>query len=128
MKTQRKSRFRPRHDRLESRCLLSSAVVDIQNDSAYDITFAFPWSPPSTWTLYSEAPGQSQLLSTPASSSLAPQVLYDQTPSPYSEVDVSLAQGYGEWSGSGSPPASAATTYAFLNTWSGVTLYNVPTP
>ena len=54
------------------------------------------------------SPGQSQVLSTNFSGSLSPQVLYDMTPSPSSEIDVSLVQGYSEWNGSGPPPASAA--------------------
>ncbi|MHB1557993.1 MAG: G1 family glutamic endopeptidase, partial [Isosphaeraceae bacterium] len=34
MGTNRRARFRPRHDILEDRCLLSQAVIDIQNNSS----------------------------------------------------------------------------------------------
>ena len=123
MQRRRKTKFRPDHDHLESRALLSLAVLDIQNASNYNIGFDFRWSSSSSWSYYSESPGKSVVLSTNYSSSLSPQVLYDMTPSPYSETEVSLVQGYGEWSGTGSPPASAGTQYAFENTTFGVELY-----
>ena len=107
---------------------MALAVLDIQNSSNYDVGFDFRWSSSSPWTYYSEAPGQSQVISTNYSSSLSPQALYDMTPSPYSEVEVSLVQGYSEWNGSGTPPASAATLYAFENTRTGVELYYISTP
>jgi Peptidase A4 family len=130
MKSQRKSRFRPRHDQLESRCLLSLAVIDIENNSPHDVTFAFRWSPSSKWTFYTEAPGQSEVISETYSSSLKPQVLYDKTASSRSETKVTLEHGYGDWSGSGSPPASAATTYQFGKAKKGVTFgyLSAPTP
>jgi hypothetical protein len=91
MHRQRKSRFIPAHDQLESRSLLSTAVVDIENTSAYDISFAFRWSPGSAWTVYTEAPGQSEVLSTTDSKSVKPQVLYDATAPNGSPTEQTLA-------------------------------------
>ena len=44
MQRQRKTKFKPRHDQLESRSLLSLAVLTIQDNSSYDITFGFRWT------------------------------------------------------------------------------------
>jgi Peptidase A4 family len=130
MKSGHKSSFRPGYDRLEPRCLLSSAVIDIENNSRSEVRFAFRWSPSSAWTVYTEAPGQSEVLSTTYSSSLKPQVLYDRTASSRSLTKVTLQHGYGDWSGSGSTPASAATTYQFANAKKGVAFgfVSAPTP
>ena len=128
MKRRRTSRFRPGHDRLESRCLLSTAVIDIEDNSAKAITFRFRWSASSAWTAYTEAPGQSEVITTTASGKLRPQVRYDKTASTRSATKVILKQGYGHWSGSGSEPTSAATTYQFANAKNGVTFGYFPTP
>src|SRR3954464_6299361 len=115
MNRRRTSGFRPDHDRLESRCLLSSAVIDIENNSQEVVTFKFRWSPSSAWITSTEAPGQSEVVTRTYSSSLKPQVLYHKTASPRSATKVTLLHGYGDWSGSGPAPASAATTYRFAN-------------
>ena len=52
---------------------------------------------------------------------------YDQTASPRSATKVTLQHGYGDWSGSGSPPASAGTTYQFRDAKKGVTFGYLPT-
>lgn len=109
------SRFRPGHDPLEPRCLLSTAVVDIRNNSQNAITFRFRWSATSAWATDTEAPGQSELIATTATGKLRPQVLYDRTASPRSRTKAMLKAGYGVWDGSGPPPASAATDYQFAN-------------
>ena len=57
MQRQRKTKFKPRHDELESRSLLSLAVLAIDNSSSYDITFGFRWTSNSSWAYYSETPG-----------------------------------------------------------------------
>lgn len=130
MRNHEKRRFRPHLESIENRNLLSTlAVVDIQNQSTYDITFDFRWAPSSAWVSYSETPGQSELLWTGYSTLLAPQVLVNTTTHAGSETTYSLSQGFGEWVGTGSPPASAATNYAFQNTTNGIGLtYSPPMP
>ncbi len=125
MRTHGKRGFRPRLEGIESRCLLSAAVLEIQNHSTYDITFNFRWAPSSAWSTYSEAPGQGEILWTGYSSSLTPQVLVNTTTHAGSETTYSLLQGYGEWNGSGTPPASAAALYEFQNTTTGIGLSHV---
>ncbi len=98
------------------------AVVSVQNSSSHTITFGFRWTSSSSWTLYTEAPGQSEIFWTTYSSSLSPQVLYDTSSAPNSQTDCSLTQGYNQWTGTGTPPASAAKPYAFENTTTGVQL------
>ena len=119
MSTQVKRALRPRLENIEDRCLLSSAVVEIENQSTYNVTFEFRWTPSSAWTAYTEAPGQSEVISTAYSASLTPQVLYDTTTSRRSQTTVNLVQGYSDWTGTGTPPASAATVYGFENTAPG---------
>ena len=131
MRTHRKTGFRPQLEGIENRCLLSVAVLEILNKSSYDITFDFRWTPSSAWKGYTEAPGHGEIFWTGYSTSLAPQVLYDTTPSQSSETIVNLVQGYNKWTGTGTPPASAAKPYEFLNTSTGVRLYysgTSPTP
>lgn len=122
--------FSPRVDGLESRRLLSVAVAEVLNKSSYNINFDFRWTPSSPWSAYTEAPGQGEIFSTSYSSSLTPQVLYNTSTAANSQVTVNLVQGYGQWNGSGAPPASAASLYEFQNTSTGLQLYFVapPTP
>ena len=122
MRTHAKRGFRPQLEGIENRCLLSVAVLEIANHSTYNITFDFRWIPSSAWSTYSEAPGKGEIFWTTYSSSLSPQVLYDTSSSPSSRTDCSLSQGYSQWTGTGTPPASAATPYAFENTTTGVQL------
>src|SRR5689334_15914170 len=70
MNRRRTSGLRPKLDKLESRCLLSSAAIDIENNSQEVVTFKFRWSPSSAWTTYTEAPGQSEVITRAYSSSL----------------------------------------------------------
>ena len=129
MRKHGKRELRPRVDQFEDRCLLSSlAVVDLQNQSSYKITYDLRWTPGSAWTAYTEAPGQSQIISTAYSASLTPQVEYNKTTSLGSQTIVNLAQGYGQWTGTGTPPASSGTVYAFENNKTGVQLYYVAPP
>jgi hypothetical protein len=123
-------RFRPRVESIEDRCLLSQAVVDIANESTYTITFNFRWTSSSSWTPVTETPGQDELLWTTYTSGLTPQVSYDTTSSAGSGTTVTLAQGYGEWGGSGNPPESSASVYQFQNTLTGLQIYyaSPPTP
>jgi hypothetical protein len=121
-----KRRFRPQVEDVESRCLLSTAVVEVLNRSSYNITFGFRWTPSSTWSYYTERPGQGELFWTSFSNSLTPQVLYNTTTSPSSQTTINLAQGYGQWNGSGTPPASSAIVYDFQNTVTGDQLYFMP--
>jgi len=115
---------------VENRSLLSLAVVEVLNKSTYNVSFDFRWTPSSSWTAYTESPGQREIFWTTYSDYLTPQVLYDTTTSSSSQTTVSLAQGYGQWNGSGTPPDSSATLYEFENTITGVELYYVapPTP
>lgn len=122
MSKPRQRTFRPCVEIAEPRRLLSSAVVDIQNNSSYTVTFRFRWSPYDYWTSYTERPGAGELLWTNGAPSLAPQVSFNASSSPFSGTTVYLAQGYGEWSGTGTPPAWSATEYQFLNTSSGIVL------
>jgi hypothetical protein len=101
----------------------TNAVLEIQNKSTYTITFDFRWSSSSAWTSYTEGPGQGEIFWTTYSSTLTPQALYDTTTSAGSQITVSLAQGYSQWTGTGTPPTSIAKHYGFLNNAGGVKLY-----
>ena len=113
MRTHAKRGFRPQLEGIENRCLLSLAVLEIENQSTYNITFDFRWTPSSAWTTYPKAPGQGRIFWTGYSTSLAPQALYNTTTSAGSQTTVNLVQGYNQWSGTGTPPASAAKLYEF---------------
>ena len=126
MKSYRTKRIRPTVDGLESRELLSLAVVEVLNNSSYNVNFDFRWSPSSSWTAYSEKPGAGQIFWNSYSTSYQPQVLYNTTTSSGSQTTVNLSQGYTQWYGSGTPPASAATLYDFQNTSTGIQLYYSP--
>jgi hypothetical protein len=130
MKTCGNRRFRPAVEGIEDRCLLSVAVVEIRNKSTYTLTFNFRWTDSSSWTSYTEAPGQGEILWTSYSSFLTPEASYDTTTWSGSQTTVTLAQGYGQWDGGGTPPASSAALYQFQNTSRGVELYYAapPTP
>jgi hypothetical protein len=107
----------------------TDAVIEVQNNSDWTITFSFRWTPTSNWTAYTESPGQNEILWNTDSTGLTPQVLYNTTASPDSQTTVNLVQGYGEWTGTGTPPESAATPYEFLNDSTGVELdYWSPSP
>jgi Peptidase A4 family len=126
-----KRKLRPRVEQIEDRCLLSTAVVDITNQSSFNITFDFRWSPSNRWTPITEAPGQGVEIYTSNSSTLKPQVRYDTTTSSRSETTVTLANGFGVSPGRGVPPASTGTPYTFVNTNTGVDLIHSgssPTP
>ena len=101
----------------------TNAVTEVLNESTYNITFDFRWTPSSSWTAYTESPGQGEIFWTTYSDSLTPQVLYDTTTSPDSQTTVWLEQGYGQWTGTGTPPDSSATPYQFQNTSTGLELY-----
>jgi hypothetical protein len=127
MRTFRNGRIRPRLDGLEDRCLLTTlAVVEVLNQSSYNLTFDFRWTPSSSWTQVTEAPGAGELFWTNYASNLTPQAYYNTTTASNSGTTVNLAQGYGEWTGTGTPPASSATLYEFQNTSTGVALYYIP--
>ncbi len=111
----------------------TDAVVSITNNSSYTVGFDFRWTPSSPWTLYTEAPGQSEIFSTTYSSGLTPQTYFDATTTTGNDTLVTLAQGYGEWTGTGTPPATAATPYGFENVSNGLELFYIggssaPTP
>jgi len=122
MRTRNKRGLQPNLEGMENRCLLSTAVLEILNQSSYNITFDFRWSNSSRWTNVTERPGQGEIFWTAYSTSLTPQVLYNTTTSAFSQTTVNLVQGYNEWPGTGPPPASAATPYEFVNTPTGVEL------
>ena len=122
MRTRNKRGLQPNLEGIENRCLLSTAVLEILNQSSYIITFDFRWSSSSRWTNVTERPGQGEVFWTAYSTSLTPQVLYNTTTSAFSQTTVNLVQGYNEWPGTGPPPASAATPYEFVNTPTGVEL------
>jgi hypothetical protein len=110
---------------IEDRCLLSTAVLGILNQSNYTLTFGFRWTPSSAWAYYTESPGQGTTFSTGYSNYLSPQALYNTTTSSGSQTTINLSQAYNLWSGTGTPPASVAKPYAFENTSTGVQLYYV---
>jgi len=131
MRTRNKRGLQPSLEGIENRCLLSTVVLEILNQSSYIITFDFRWSSSSRWTNVTERPGQGEIFWTAYSTLLTPQVLYNTTTSAFSQTTVNLVQGYNEWPGTGPPPASAATLYEFVNTPTGVELSysgSVPTP
>jgi hypothetical protein len=126
MRGHRANRFRPQAEEVEARRLLSTAVVELLNKSSYTLTFDFRWGPNYSWTVVTEAPGQGELFWTTYSNSLSAQAVYNMTTAANSQITVSLAQGYNPWNGTGTPPASVAKLYEFLNTSTGVLLYNIP--
>ena len=101
----------------------TDAVVSITNHSSYTVGFDFRWTPSSPWTLYTEAPGQTEIFSTTYSSGLTPQAYFDPTTTAGNDTLVTLAQGYGEWTGTGTPPSSPATPYGFENVTNGLELF-----
>jgi hypothetical protein len=121
-----KVRFRPCVDGLEARQLLAVAVVEVLNQSSYNITYDFRWTTSSSWTQITERPGAGELFWTNYSTSLTPQVLYDTTTSSNSQTTDTLTNGYGEYTGTGTPPTSSASLYEFQNTSTGVQLNYVP--
>jgi hypothetical protein len=92
-----KKELRPRLECIESRCLLSVAVLEILNASVQPVSFEFRWTPSSAWTAYTETPGQEGVVSTAYPTSLTPQVRYSATSASGSKTIDSLTQGYGEW-------------------------------
>ena len=93
MKTRSKPRFRPNFEGVEDRCLMSVAVVEILNESKYNVGFDFRWTPSSAWSSFSEAPGQGEILSTAYSSNLTPQAYFNPTTSPGNDTVVTMARG-----------------------------------
>jgi hypothetical protein len=128
MRVRRKRELRPLVEQSEDRCLLSLAVLQLQNQSAYNINFEFRWTSSSPWVSYTETPGQFEIYWTDHSASLSPQVLYNTTTSPNSQTTCALEQGYNEWSGTGAPPASAAALYQFQAGAAGIVIDYVPPP
>jgi hypothetical protein len=122
----RSRQYQPSVDNIEDRLLLSLAVVEVLNQSTYNITASFRWTQNSSWSTFTEGPGQGYIFWVSYSNSLTPQVLYNTTTQSNSQTICSLVQGYAMWNGSGTPPASAARLYQFQNTWTGVQLYYVP--
>ena len=118
--TRRTREFRPRLTDLEDRRLLSVAVVEVGNQSSYNITASYRWSSTSSWTTFTESPGQGMLFWTNNTGNLTPQVRYNTTSQSSSQTTYTLAQGYGVWTGTGTPPVSAAQNYQFQNTTTGV--------
>jgi hypothetical protein len=112
-------RARPIVDDLESRCLLSQAVAEVVDNSSYKITANFRWTPSSSWTQFTESPGQGQIFWNGYSNTLTPQVLVNTTSVAGSQTTYTLSEGYGQWSGSGTPPTSAASIYQFQNFTAG---------
>ena len=130
MRTHARRRSRPRVEDLENRRLLSQAVVEIENESTYTVKFGFQWTTYSTPQFYTVAPGHYELLWATYSSAFTPEVTYNTTTASNSQTVVRLAQGYGEWDGSGDPPTSSATLYEIQDTSTGLGLYYAapPTP
>lgn len=120
-------RLQPAVNALEDRQLLSVAATEIVNSSSYNVTALMRWTPSSAWTRFTEAPGQGLIFSTPTSSTLVPQVQYCPSVSSSAATTVNL-QGFGEWAGTGTPPAVAATVFTFRNNGGGVTLYFTGVP
>ncbi len=120
----RRSRpIRPVVDQLGDRCLLSVAVIEVLNKSSYNVTANFRWTPSSSWTKFTETPGQGELFWNTYSNGYAPQVQFNTTTSASSQTTLTLGQGYGQFTGTGTPPASSATVYQFQNTTTGLQLY-----
>jgi Peptidase A4 family len=124
MSAGRKRARRPRLEQFEDRCLLTGAVLDILNQTAQTMFFNFRWSPFAPWSQATEAPGQDRMFVSTYSSGLTPQIAYSKTTAIGSLTMRSLTQGYGQWPGPGTPPASVSDRYTFLDTSAGnVNLY-----
>jgi hypothetical protein len=98
------------------------AVVKIQNSSTATVSFQFRWSSSNSWTSYTLQPGFYQLLWANQSSALAPQIQFD-----WSFVSgwqgKSYTLSYNTYTGSGTPPTSAAKVYYFQSVSGGVDLF-----
>ncbi len=109
----------------------TDAVIEIMNESTYNISFNFQWTANSKPTAITLTPGHGEIFWTSYATGLAPQTTYDMTTSSSSQITASMVQGYDEWTGNGQPPDSAAKPYEFQNTSTGVELYYgaaAPTP
>ncbi len=114
-----KTRIRPRLEALENRSMLSLAALDISDETTQQIRFKFRWSPTSSWTSYTEAPGDTLALTTPYEKTLTPQVVYGSSTPSESTAVYTFPQGYSKVSGADRSPKR----YEYLRTDSGNSLF-----
>ncbi|MFO0959357.1 MAG: hypothetical protein U0800_18310 [Isosphaeraceae bacterium] len=143
-----KQRFRPGMERIEERMVLSAApvvpmmahaqaslvraqavsqaVVQIQNTSSLNVAMSFRWTSSASWQNYTIPAGGSRMFWINDSSSLRPQIQFDQSVLPGNQNKL-YSLSYFTYSGGGTPPASAARVYRFQNVAGGVDLYSITT-
>lgn len=153
MKTKSKTRFVPQVDGIEKRLLLtaspafaplavaaaqgihassitaqaaSQSVVEFKNASSLSVSYQFQWSPSSSWTSKTLAPGANWYYWTTTSSSLAPKITFDQSVLPGWQAKT-YSLSYFNYVNGGTPPISAAKVYQFQNVPGGTDLYSITT-
>jgi hypothetical protein len=105
---------------------VSQAVIEIRNSSSLNVSMQFRWNSSSAWSSLTLAAGHYEKYWINSSSSLSPQIQFDQSVLPgWQGKTYSLS--YFTYTGGGTPPNSAARLYAFQNVPGGVDLYSVTT-
>lgn len=105
---------------------VNQAVIQIKNTSSLNVAFSFRWSSSSSWQNYTIPAGGSRMFWINASSSLKPQITFDQSVLPGNQAKT-YSLSYFTYPGGGTPPSSAARLYQFQNISGGVDLYSITT-
>ncbi|MFO0960507.1 MAG: hypothetical protein U0800_24245 [Isosphaeraceae bacterium] len=141
-----RQRFRPGMERVEERLALNGApmvpavaqaamvraaavnqaVIQIKNTSSLNVGIQFRWTSSASWQNFTIPAGGSRLFWNNVSSSLKPQIQFDQSVLPGNQ-NKSYTLSYFTYTGNGTPPASAARVYQFQNIAGGVDLYSITT-
>ena len=115
------------HEVVTQGVTVTQAVIELKNDSSINVGLQFRWNSSSAWTNYTINAGHYELLWINNSSSLAPQVQFDQSVLPGWQNKL-YNLGYFTYTGNGgTPPTSAARLYDFQNVAGGVDLYSETT-
>lgn len=141
-----RQRFRPGLERVEERLALNGApmvpavaqaamvratavnqaVIQIRNASSLNVGISFRWTASGSWQNYTIPAGGSRMFWNNVSSSLKPQIRFDQSVLPGNQSKT-YSLSYFTYAGGGTPPASAARVYQFQNVPGGVNLYSITT-
>ncbi len=100
-------------------------VIEFKNASSITVGYQFRWNSSSNWTNGTLKPGASYYYWT-SSSSISPQVTFDQSILPGWQAKTYSLTAFA-YTGSGTPPVSAAKVYQFQNVAGGVNLYSITT-
>lgn len=143
-----RARFQPRVDILEQRELMAAgagverlavagtaetfaprvavaaspqAVVQIKNLTNAPVTFSFRWTPSLFWSTTTLAPGYSKIFWADNVTGLQALVQFHRGTMPGTQ-EKTMTLAFSTYTGSGTPPASAAKTYAFQSVPGGIAL------